>query len=93
MLPDRHVWIFNGAHAPFPSGVFTSRALAEAWIARYRLTGTLTAYPLDEGAFDWALRTGAVTGRARERANEPEFVAAFSSAVQDHHHYEGGQAV
>ena len=91
MLPDRPVWIFVSTGAQFPGGVFTSRARAEAWISERRLDGVLTAYPLDEGAFDWALRAGAVTGRARERGNEPEFVGGFTSAVQEHYHYEDGR--
>ena len=90
MLPERHVWVFNGIKGHFPGGVFTTRELAEVWIRRNRLSGTLTAYPLDEGAFDWALRVGAVTGRARGRGDEPAFVAGFSSAGQEHYHYEHG---
>jgi hypothetical protein len=92
MLPDRHVWIFTGAGAAFPGGVFTSRELAEAWIGARRLSGTLTAYPVDEGCFDWALRVGAVTGRARTRGDEPAFVGSFTSAVQDHFHYADGHS-
>ncbi|HEU0053036.1 MAG TPA: hypothetical protein VFQ39_07655, partial [Longimicrobium sp.] len=48
------VWVFNGEAGSFPSGVFTSREAAEAWIAKYALTGVLTAYPLDVGVYDWA---------------------------------------
>ena len=91
MLPERHVWIFNGVGGQFPGGAFTSRELAEQWIRARRLSGTLTAYPLDEDCFDWALRVGAITGRARTRGNEPVFVGSFSSAVQEHYHYEDGQ--
>ena len=90
MLPERHVWIFNGINGQFPAGVFTSRELAETWIRSRGLSGTLTAYPLDEGSFDWALRVGAVTGNARGRGGDPEFVGSFSSAVQEHYHYENG---
>jgi hypothetical protein len=92
MLPENPVWIFVGTGAAFPSGAFTSRHLAEAWIAKGHLSGTLTAYPLDEGVFDWALRTGAVTGRARDRGDEPRFVGGFTSAVQEHYHYTDGTA-
>ena len=90
MLPERHIWIFNGTGGRFPGGAFSSRQLAEAWIAQCRLTGVLTAYPVDEGCFDWALRVGAVTGQARLRGDEPEFVGSFSTAGQDHYHYEDG---
>jgi hypothetical protein len=90
MLPERHVWVFNGGRTQFPGGVFTSQELAEAWTRTHRLSGTLTAYPIDEGCFDWALRVGAVTGRARDRGDEPAFVAGFSTALQEHYHYEDG---
>lgn len=83
-------WVFNSVGSQFPGGVFTTRELAEVWIRQNSLSGTLTAYPLDEGSFDWALRTGAVTGSARNRGDDPRFVGGFSSAVQDHFHYEKG---
>ena len=63
MLPERPVWIFVIPGAQLPGGAFTSREAAEVWIAARRLTGTLTAHPLDEGAFNWTLRTSVVTGR------------------------------
>jgi hypothetical protein len=90
MLPDHHVWVFTTGTDTTPGGVFSSRERAEVWIRDRRLTGILTAYPLDEGAFDWALRVGAVTGRARDRGDEPAFVGSFTSAGQDHYHYEDG---
>jgi hypothetical protein len=51
----------------------------------------LTVYPLDEGCFDWALRQDLVTGRARERGDDAAFVGSFSSASQDHAHYQNGE--
>ena len=89
MLPEPHVWVFNGSYGS-PGGVFSTRERAEAWITERRLSGVLTAYPVDEGVFDWALRTGVLTGRARTRGDEPEFVASFSSVHQDHYHYVNG---
>jgi hypothetical protein len=83
----QQVWVFNGEGARFPAGVFSSRERAEAWIRARKLSGILTAYPLDEGCFDWALREGLVTGRARERGNDAAFVDAFSCAAQDHAHF------
>ena len=49
MTPDRAIWIFHAAGARFAGGAFTSKAIAEEWILRHRLTGVLTAYPFDEG--------------------------------------------
>lgn len=93
MLPDPHVWIFVGEHGAHPGGAFTTRERAEAWIRARRLSGVLTAYPLDEGNFDWAHRTGAVTGRARDRGDDPRFVGNFVTAVQEHYHYADGRSM
>jgi hypothetical protein len=92
MLPDRHVWVFNSGERGFPGGVFTDRTFAEAWIAKHRLTGVLTAYPLDEGCYDFAVRNGLLSSRALEQNRDnPSFIGAFSSASLDHDHYEDGQ--
>jgi hypothetical protein len=48
-------WVFNGGGGRFPSGVFSTREKAEAWINQHGLSGVLTKYPLDEGAWDWAI--------------------------------------
>jgi len=52
------VWVFHGEGARFASGVFSSKELASAWIARHGLSGLLTVYPLDEGAYQWAVNSG-----------------------------------
>lgn len=75
-----------------PGGVFTTREAAERWIRDRRLTGVLTAFPLDEGCYDWAMRMRLLTGRAKDRAGESGFVASFSSAAQEHVHYTDGTA-
>jgi hypothetical protein len=38
-------------------------------------------------ALEWALRHDLITGRARDRGNDPTFVESFSSASQEHLHY------
>lgn len=93
MLPDRHNWVFNSGMRGFPGGVFTDRTVAEAWIAMHRLTGVLTAYPLDEGCYDFAVRNGLLSGRALEQNRDnSSFIGSFSSASLDHYHYEDGQS-
>src|SRR5207249_882841 len=49
------VWIFTGVKGYFPGGVFTERDVAESWISKNRLTGTLTLYPVNVGAYEWAI--------------------------------------
>jgi hypothetical protein len=84
------VWIFNGSGAQFPSGAFSSREKAETWIQQHRLNGTLTAYPIDIGVYDWAIAAAHFQPK-RDEQREPEFIQRFSSASQKHYHYENGR--
>lgn len=81
------VWIFNAAEARFPGAAFTSCELADSWIAKHSLTGVLTAYPLDQGVYEWAISEGFF--RPKDTA-KPRFVGGFTSAHQEHYHYEDG---
>jgi hypothetical protein len=83
------VWIFVGSGGCFPSGVFTDRHLVENWIKTHSLTRVLTLYPTDIGAYDWAIAEGYFkVGRAARSSSE--FIQTFSSASQQHFHYEDG---
>ncbi len=83
------VWVFNGVRSNFPSGIFTERNVAEAWIRDRGLTGTLTLYPVDVSAYDWALSKGFFVPK-RDDQRSAEFIGRFSDASQEHHHYEDG---
>jgi hypothetical protein len=83
------VWVFNGEKGNLPSAIFSKRELAEEWIKRHRLTGVLTAYPLDISVYDWAISNGFFTPK-RENHFSAEFISGFSSASQEHYHYENG---
>ncbi len=93
-LHANFIWVFHGERGRYTGGVFTCIENAEAWIGRHGLTGVLTAYPLDEGCFDWAVREGK-TGMKDEtfekKKHDPVFMGSFSSACQDHFHYEARQ--
>lgn len=84
-----HVWIFVGANAHFPSGVFGSPYRAEEWITRHRLTGTLTRYPVDIGIYEWAIENQHFTPKTEEQRS-PAFIGRFTSATLEHWHYEDG---
>ncbi|MFZ5531631.1 MAG: DUF7710 domain-containing protein [Pseudomonadota bacterium] len=83
------VWIFNAAGATFPGGVFGSLEQAESWISKHGLSGTLTEYPLDAGAYDWAVSLGYFQPKKPEHESA-KFVGAFTSSRQTHFHYEAG---
>ncbi|MEM8501405.1 MAG: hypothetical protein AAF542_25575 [Pseudomonadota bacterium] len=93
MLPDLHVWIFTGNNGSgFPSGAFDSLEIAEDWISEHKLSGTLTAYPLNTGVYDWVV-TNELVGDSVTSKYSPDYVSKFSSAMQDHIHYENGNAI
>jgi hypothetical protein len=84
------IWVFTGdgptrAH---PSGVFSSKEIAETWIAKHRLSGMLTAYPLDQGVFEWAIERGYL--KEHDVSWSPEHIGRLSLAYQEHSHYVGG---
>lgn len=85
------VWVFTGPRAQFPSGIFSEREKAEQWIRQHRLNGTLTAYPMDVGVYDWAVSAGLFTAH-RDDQRSSDFIQRFSSASQEHYHYENGNA-
>jgi hypothetical protein len=94
MAAPRLIWIFHASGARFAGGAFEDVAMAEFWIGKHSLTGVLTAYPIDEGCFDWALRTGS-TGmkeeKLKEKSVDPAFIGGFTSASQAHIHFEHGR--
>lgn len=83
------VWIFVGTGSRFPSGVFLGKSKAEMWILENQLSGILTKYPLDTGVYDWAIKNNVFTPK-EARDKSPEFIQSFSSASQEHYHYENG---
>ena len=90
--PEPNVWVFTGGRQ-FPGGIFTTIERAESWIKQHSLSGVLTAYPVDEGCFDWAVRVGATNLSAEQfatKGRDPAFIGGFSTASQEHFHYENG---
>ena len=87
---DLVVWVFNGARNKFPSAVFADLSKAQDWIRRNKLTGTLTAYPIDQGIYEWAINKGYFRPRGEDQKTA-SFIGNFSSASQEHYHYENGE--
>ena len=86
-----HIYLFNGdGGAKFCGGVFTSKEKAEEWIGKYSLSGVLTKYPVDISVYDWALETKQFLPKREEHVS-PSFIGGFTSATQEHFHYEDGR--
>ncbi|HDS1836367.1 MULTISPECIES: hypothetical protein [Stenotrophomonas] len=83
------IWVFHGAGARFAGGVFVSRESGLTWAAKHSLTGVLTRYPLNEGAYDQALRLGTFTPKRPEQ-REALFIGGFTCASMEHVHVEDG---
>jgi hypothetical protein len=90
MEQTKFVWVFNGNTARFPSGVFETIEAAEHWISGHRLSGVLTRYPMNVGAYDWCVNNGHFKP-SKAHQSESNFVGNFSSATFEHFHYEEGK--
>ncbi|MCF6442920.1 hypothetical protein L1077_26200 [Pseudoalteromonas luteoviolacea] len=87
------VWIFNQNNTGFSGGVFSELGLAEQWIKENVLTGVLTEYPLNQGVFDWAVENDMHSikpEKLAEKSQQPDFIGGFTTANQEHYHYENG---
>ena len=88
-----YVWVFNKSSTSFSGGVFSELELAESWIKVNLLSGVLTKYPLNQGVFDWAVENNQHSikqEKLAEKSKQPKFVGGFTSANQEHYHYESG---
>jgi hypothetical protein len=83
------VWVFNGEDCALPAGVFRTRAAAEEWVRRHGLSGTLSEFPLDVGAYDHALSNGLWRPKKPIEVT-PEFVANFCPRLE-HEHWQDGE--
>jgi hypothetical protein len=86
---DRTVWIFHGENAAFASGAFDTEQQAVAWIARHRLTGVLTEYPVGDGCYDLAVAHGHFRP-TKPHHGSPAHVARFSPGKR-HRHVRSGR--
>lgn len=88
-IMPKDIWIFNGENSNFPSAVFSDRDLAEKWITKHKLSGVLTKYPIDTPVYEWSIENGHFSPKS-EREKSSQFIGKFSSAIQEHIHYENG---
>lgn len=84
------VYLFHSLNnSRFCGAVFSEIAIAEKWILKHKLTGLLTEYPVDNGVYDWAIEKHLLTVK-KDKESSPEFIGGFSTASQQHFHYEDG---
>jgi len=47
-------------------------------------------YPVDEGAYDWAVSNNFFEVKTDDQL-QPSFIQKFTCAIQEHYHYENGE--
>ncbi|MCG8710982.1 hypothetical protein JHU04_004310 [Brenneria sp. 4F2] len=85
----KEIWVFNGAMARFPSGIFLYLKDAKDWIKENRLTGILTKYPVNKGVYDWAIENDLFHPN-EDKHKSPSFIGSFTCASMEHFHFEDG---
>ena len=65
---------------------------AEDWISKHRLSGVLTKYPVDIGIYDWDIENNKFVPK-KESQFTHDFIGGFSSATQEHYHYEDSKCL
>jgi len=69
--------------------VSTYLSKAENWILGNRLSGVLTSYPIDKSVYDWAIDNELFVP-TNDTQKSADFIQKFTSASQEHFHYENG---
>ena len=86
----KFVWLFSGVGSHFATGAFERLEDAEGWISKHRLSGVLTKYPVNFGAYDWAISEGLFRPKTDEHTSG-SFIGRFGCASFEHYHYEEGK--
>jgi hypothetical protein len=63
--------------------------MGQHWIAKHKLTGMLIDYPLDVGVYDWAIQQDLFEVKTIKHQT-PQFIQGFTTAGQEHYHFEDG---
>ncbi|WP_222937635.1 DUF7710 domain-containing protein [Spartinivicinus ruber] len=93
MKPENNIWIFIGEGGRFPSSAFTEIKKAEEWMSKHQLTGMLSAMPINQGLFEWAVENDLLNIKPEKlviKQNDPDFIGTFTTATLDHYHYKNG---
>jgi len=93
MRPENNIWIFVGEGGRFPSSAFTEIDEAESWIAQHKLSGMLSAMPVNQGLFEWAVENDALNMKPEtfeKKRGDPGFIGTCTTASLEHYHYANG---
>ena len=88
-MTNSEIWVFIGEGSKLAVGCFDSFDEAIKVISKYELSGLLTQYPINELAYDWAVRNQFFSPKKPEQKTAA-FIGRFTSASQAHFHFENG---
>ena len=78
------VYVFHGDGARFAAAVYSTVEDAKADIGSNRMSGILTAYPLDQTVYAHVVKEGLFEGKDDP---EPRYIQRFTSAYMGHLHF------
>jgi hypothetical protein len=81
------VWVYNASRAMFPCAVFDTKQKALEWIAKNKVSGCLTLYPLNKSVYDWAIENQIYTPK-KPLHFTPKYIGIFTSDSLEHYHFE-----
>ena len=83
------VWVFMGERGTNPMAIWTAFDAAHKYIHDETLTGSLTAFELDQPVYEWAIKTGKFKAKSDHHRNI-KFRQTFSNQFQEHYNFKEG---
>ena len=84
------VWVFMGASGTNPMGIWSSLDAAHKYIHDEQLSGSLTAFGIDQPVYDWAIKTGRFKPKG-DQHKSLKFRQTFSNQHQEHYTFREGR--
>jgi hypothetical protein len=84
------IWVFIGERGTNPMGVWSSLDAAHKYIHDETLSGSLTAFELDQPVYDWAIKTGKFKPK-HDQHRSLKFRQTFNNQFQEHYAFKEGR--
>jgi hypothetical protein len=83
------VWVFIGEKGTNPMGIWSSLDAAHKYIHDEQLSGSLTAFEVNQPVYDWAIKTGRFKPK-QDQHRSLKFRQTFSNQYQEHYSFREG---
>ena len=93
MADDIHggmtVWVFTGEKGTNPMGIWSTLDAAHKYIHDEQLSGSLTAFEVDQPVYEWAIKTDRFKPK-QDQHRSLKFRQTFSNQYQEHYTFKEG---